>query len=218
MSETELLRQLDEEADAEYELESEEGSLFTGSALLVGCVTMAFAAITFSYFYLRELNGSRPSWRPHGLRPPMLLGDLIGLCVVAGAAVLTYGFYRLQRGSTFEWSLGAWLCTCCGWIATGLQIWQLTRLGFAPGLSGYTSVFVGFALLNCAFLFGGAYWSETVAARGLRLRTRVEPGTFLGASDAPDVRVWRGSVRGCVMFWWFMVIASTFFWVIFYVL
>lgn len=214
---TELLHQLDAEADAEYELESEEGSLFSGTALLIGAITMAWAAVTFAYFYLKELDRAK-LWRPPGLRPPTLIGDLIGLSVLAGAILFTYAVYRLHRGLAFEWELGAWLCVGCGMTATGLQVWQLTRLGFLPGEGGYTSVFVGFAILNVAFLFGGGLWAEMVAARGLRLRMKYSPETYLGVSTLPEVRVWRASLRGCLMFWWYMVLVSAFFWVLFYVL
>lgn len=214
---TQLLNQLDEEADAEYELESAEGSIFSGNALMIGAMTMAWAAVTFAYFYLRELDRG-PEWKPAGLRPPPLLGDLIGLAVLGGAVLFTYAVHRLQRGMVFEFEIAAWWCVGCGMTACGLQIWQLTRLGFLPGTSGFTSVFVGFALLNCAFLFFGSLYAETVAARALRLRRMYEPEHYLGVSVLPQVRIWRSAVRACLVFWAFMVLVETFFWVLFYVL
>lgn len=215
---TEVLRELDAEADAEYELESEEGSLFTGSVMLIGGITMAWAAVAFSYFYLREVDNQTALFRPHGVRPPFLLGNLIGISVLAGAILYSWAINRVRNGMAFEFELASWLACGCACVATALQAWQLTRLGFSPGMSGYTSVFVGFAILNIGFLFYGALWSEMVAARALRLRGMYPPETYIGVSVRPQVRVWRASTRGCLLFWWFMVLAETFFWVLFYVL
>lgn len=212
-----ILRQLDAEADAEYELESEEGSLFSGTVMLIGAMTMAWAGVVFSYFYLRQVDQAA-LFRPPGLRPPPLLGDLIGACVLAGAILFSWAVSRLRNGMAFEFQLAAWLAVGSACVATGLQAWQLTRLGFTPGRSGYTSVFIGYAILNVGFLFYGALWTEMVAARGLRLRGMYPPETFLGVSVTPQARVWRASVRGNLLFWWFMVLVTTFFWVLFYVL
>ncbi|HZD43190.1 MAG TPA: hypothetical protein VE134_03955, partial [Methanomicrobiales archaeon] len=70
---TEIPRVLDERADTEWEIESEEGSLWTGTRVLMGIVAMAWVAIAFAYFYLRSLDVGQ-LWRPHGLKlPPFLL-------------------------------------------------------------------------------------------------------------------------------------------------
>lgn len=212
-----ILRQLDAEADAEYELESEEGSLFSGSVLLIGLMTMGWSAVAFAYFYLRELD-QRALFRPPGLRPPPLLGDLIGVCVLVGAILYSWAVNRLRYGQVLEFELAAWLAVGTACVATGLQAWQLSRLGFTPGRSGYTSVFVGYAILNVGFLFFGALWTEALAARALRLRGMYPPETYLGVSVLPQARVWRASVRGALLFWWFMLLVTTFFWVLFYVL
>lgn len=211
-----ILRELDAEADAEYELESEEGSLFTGTVLLIGAMTMAWAGVAFAYFYLREIDTATLFRAGH--RPPVLLGDLIGLVILVGAILYSWGVNRLRSGMAFEFQLAAWLAVGCGCVATSLQAWQLTRLGFAPGVTGYTSVFVGYAILNVGFLFYGAFWTETVAARALRLRGMYPPETYIGVSVHPQARLWRASVRGCLLFWWFMVAATVFFWILFYVL
>lgn len=214
---TDILRELDAEADAEYELESEEGSLFSGSVMLIGVMTMAWSGVTFAYFYLRYIDNAT-LFRPHGVRPPYLLGSLIGLCIVAGAILYSWGVNRLRNGQAFEFELAGFLACGAACVATGLQAWELTRLGFHPGESGFTSVFAGFAILNIGFLFYGAFWTETVAARALRLRSMYPPETYIGVSVRPQVRVWRGSVRGALLFWWFMVLIEVFFWVLFYIL
>lgn len=208
---------LSEEADAEYELESEEGSLWTGTRLLVGLCTMAWAAVAFAYFYLREVDTGN-AWRFPGVGPPPLLGALIGGSVLVGAIVLSYGAYKFRQGLAFEWNLGAWVCVAFGLIGAGFQVWELTRLNFYPGESGYTSVFIGFAPLNTVFLLGGSLWAEFLAARTARLAKEIGPEDYLGVSTVPEVRMFRASIRGCVFFWWFMVAISVFFWVLFYIL
>lgn len=212
---------LSEEADAEYELESEEGSLWTGTRLLIGLCAMMWAAVAFAYFYLRtiDINLGGQAWRAHGVTtPPPLLGALIPLCVVAGAIMLTYGAWNFRRGLAFEWSVGAWVATILGVAATGFQGWELGRLNFYPGESGYTSLFIGFAGLNAAFILGGAFWAETLAARTTRLAKEIGPEDYMGASTHPEVRMFRASISGGVYFWWFMAAIDLFFWVLFYVL
>ena len=208
---------LSEEADAEYELESEEGSLWTGARLLAGLCTTAWSALAFAYFYLREID-TGPAWLAPGVRtPPPLLGALIAGSVVLGAIMISYGLYKFRRGLAFEWNVAAWLCVAFGLIGAVFQGWELARLNFQPGESAYTSLFVGFGPLNCAFILGGAFWAETLAARTARLARETGPEDYLGASVRPEVRVFRASMSGCVFFWWYMAAISVFFWVIFYI-
>jgi len=208
---------LSEEADAEYELESEEGSLWTGTRLLMGVWAMAWAAVAFAYFYLRALDVG-PAWRSPHVMPSPLLGTLIGGCVLLGAIMISYGSYKFRQGLGFEWNLAAWLCAGLGGVAGAGQIWQLTRLHFFPGQSGYTSVFIGFAALNVVFILGGAIWAEMLAARTLRLAREVGPHEYLGATVKPEVRIFRASISGCVYFWWFMSAISLLFYILFYIL
>lgn len=209
---------LDVRADTEWEIESEEGSLWTGSRILIGIVAMAWIGVAFSYFYLRSLDGPK-LWHPHFVpTPSLLIGTMIMLCVVLRAAVLSYGTVLLRRGLAFEWFMAGWLAVLGGLIATGLQVWALTRTGFYPGESGYTSVYIGFGLLDVGFLFTGTLWSETVVARSMRLRERMLPHEFFGLSVQPEVRLLRSSLRGCGLYSWFMAAVLVFFWFLFYIL
>ena len=207
---------LDPAAEEEYEIESTEGGLWTGSRLFVGLVTMAWSGVAFAYFYLRAIDRSG-QWDPHHLTPPPVIGTLIALCVLLGAFMLEYGRHQLRRGLRFEWLTAAWLTALFGAIAGGFQIWQLTRLPFYPGEYGYTSVFIGFAPLNVAMVLGGAYWVETIAARSIRLRAEVGPDVHLGESEHAAARHLRASLAGCNFYWWFMVLVSLLFWILFYV-
>ena len=207
---------LDREAEEEYEIESTEGGLWTGSRLFVGVVTMAWSGVAFAYFYLRAIDPSG-QWDPHHLTAPPVIGTLIAACVLLGAFMAEYGRHHLLRGLRFEWLTAAWLCVIFGAIAGGLQIWQLTRLSFYPGEYGYTSVFIGFAPLNVAMILAGVYWAETIATRSVRLRAEVDPDLHLGESQHPAVRHLRASLAGCTFYWWFMVLVSLLFWILFYV-
>lgn len=211
-------RMLDAQADTEWEIESEEGSLWTGTRVLMGLVAMIWVAVAFAYFYLRSLDRHGAWIVPHMEMPPFLLGTMIVICVVAQAGFVHYGASRLREGLAFEWMVAAWLGVVSGLIATGLQIWELTRLGFYPGESGYTSVFVGFALLNVGFLLTGALWPETIVARSMRLRGQMLPHEFFGLSVQPEVRLLRASLHGCILYLWYMAAVSLFFWFLFYVL
>lgn len=215
---TDAPRTLDERADTEWEVESEEGSLWTGTRFLIGLVSMMWVAVAFAFFYLRSLDRPHLWLPPHLVTPPLLIGTMIVLCVLFGAITLSYGSSRLRQGLAFEWFIAAWLCVALGLIATGLQVWELTRTGFYPGQSGYTSVYIGFALLNVGFLFTGTLWPEMVVARSMRLQGRVVQDEYFGLSVQPEIRLLRASLRGCNLYWWFMVVVSLFFWFIFYVL
>lgn len=213
----ELITALDEQADSEWEVESEEGSLWTGSRLLIGATAMMWAAVAFSYFYLRaEDQGA--AWRPHTISPPFLLGTIVAICAVGAAAFFSFGAYKLRQGLAFEWSVAAWLGVGLGLVATGIQVWDMTRMGFYPGEAGYTSVFVGFGLLNIGFLLGAVVWPESIVARSHRLRAKMHTDEYFGLSVQPEMRLLRASLRGAVLFWWFVSAVEIFFWFLFYVL
>lgn len=209
--------QLSEQADAEYELESEEGAIWTGTRLLIAAVSMAWAGVVFSYFYLRAIDHG-PAWYPDHAVPSLLLGSLIGGSVLGGALILTYSAWKFNQGLAFEWTFGAFLTAAVGLVGAGLQVWEMARLGFFPGEGGYTSLFVGFGPLNAVFILSGAYWAEILAARTIRLAKMVGPEDYLGFSTTPEVRVMRSSLNGCVLYWWYMVAISVMTYILFYVI
>lgn len=208
--------ELSAEADAEYELESEEGAIWTGTRLLLGIATMAWAAVVFSFFYLRALDVG-PAWFPAHTYPSKLLGSLIGGCVIFAALVLTYAAAKLRVGLSFEWTIGGFLAAAIGAVGVGLQAWEMSRLHFFPGEGGYTSLFVGFGPLNAVFILGGAYWAETLAARTLRLHKEIGPESYMAHSTVPEVRVFRHSLNGCVLYWWFAVAVEVLMYILFYI-
>ncbi|MDA8391606.1 MAG: hypothetical protein M0Z87_02185 [Actinomycetota bacterium] len=199
-----------------YETRCAEGAIWTGTRLLIGVIAMAFAGVGFAYFYLRSVN-SEGLWRPHGQTAPLLLGTEIAGAALVGAILQSYGLFRLRRGLDLDWSVATWATAGAGVLGCGLQIWELTRLGFQPGQSGYASLFVAWGPLSAALLLVGAYWSETLAARALRMKSAVAGDGGLSASQLPRARLFRASAEGAAYFWWFITTVSVLFWLLFYI-
>lgn len=202
--------------EAAYELRCAEGSLWTGGRLFIGCATFAFAALAFTYFYLRSTNSSN-LWRPGGVTAPSGFGTAIFALVVAGALMSNIGLRRIRRGSTIDWEVAGWVAVGIGLVAAALQVIELTRLGFQPGSSGYASCFVGWAPMNVAMILAGVYWLETLLARSIRLRRALAEDGGAATSQLPHARLFRASLEGCNYFWGFMGLVSVLFWLLFYV-
>jgi heme/copper-type cytochrome/quinol oxidase subunit 3 len=199
-----------------YELSAAEGSIWTGTRLLVGIATFAFASLAFAYFYLRSSNNEN-LWRPGGITAPTAIGATIAALIAAGALFHAVGLRRFRAGQTTDWLVAGWLVVLGGIIAIGLQIYELTRLPFFPGSSGYASCFIGWASLNIAAIFAGTYWLETVLAKALRLRKNMEAGEGSADVGAPSVVLFRANVESCAYFWGYLGLVSVLFWVLFYV-
>jgi heme/copper-type cytochrome/quinol oxidase subunit 3 len=199
-----------------YELRAAEGSLWTGSRLLVGIATFAFASLAFAYFYLRSAN-NEDLWRPHGVTAPTSIGAAIFTLSIAAGALLFFGNRRLRQGQRLDWQVAGWTVVLGGLVIVGLQIWELTRLGFYPGSSGYASCFIGWAAMNIGLVLGATYWIETLLARSIRLR-RALADEGAGGAALPAERLFLANADGCTLFWGFVVVISGFFWLLFYVI
>ncbi|MGH9101945.1 MAG: hypothetical protein ACRDYD_03025 [Acidimicrobiales bacterium] len=204
--------------EAAYELRCAEGATWTGSRLLIGVCTFAFAGLAFAYFYLRSIN-SEGLWRPGHVTPSILLGTLIGAAVLGGAAINSYGMRRMRAtGATTDWEVGGWLTVGLGITAFGLQVWEMSRLPFYPGSSGYSSCFIAWGIFNAVFILGGSYWLETLLARSIRLRRAVAEDGGAGRSQLPPAKLFRANMEGCSYFWWYMGLVSLLFWLLFYII
>lgn len=213
MSDEAQLRETPEEVA--YELRSAEGAIWSGGRLLIGILIFVFASLAFSYFYLRSANNEN-LWRPHGITAPTSLGTAIVTIVVAAAALNAYGTKRLRQAQSLDWEVAGWVTVFSGLLASGLQIFELTRLPFFPGSSGYASCFIGWAVLNIAMLLSGSYWLETLLARSMRLRKAVAQDGGASRSPMPAARLFRVNLDSCNYYWGFMVVVSVLFWVLFY--
>ena len=200
-----------------YELRAAEASFWTGTRLIIGIAVFVLSSLAFAYFYLRSVN-SENLWRPGGLTAPTGTGAAIMAFTVATAGTVVLAVRRLRRGSTVDWQVAGWIAVVGGLLTIGLQIWQLTRLPFFPGTSGYASCFVGWAVINILMLLSGVYWCETFLARFLRLRRAFADEGGAPGVPLPSARLFRANADGCLYYWGFVAGAAVFFWLLYYVI
>ncbi len=152
-----------------YELRASEGAIWIGSRLLLGILAFAFASLGFAYFYLRSMNNAN-LWRPHGVTASVSFGVAILVISLVASGLSVYGSWRRRTGRVLDSTVAGWMTLAAGGLAAGVQMWELFELRFYPGSSGYASCFIGWAVLNIALLLSGAYWSESMLVRSLRIR------------------------------------------------
>ncbi|MHB1781910.1 MAG: hypothetical protein ACYCTE_04315, partial [Acidimicrobiales bacterium] len=128
------------------------------------------------------------------------------------------GTLRMRKGQSVDWEVSGWTAVGGLLLATAMQIWELTRLPFFPGSSGYSSTFIGWAALNATLLLTSAYWLETLLARAIRMRRAVSEDGGPARSAAPPARLFRASLEGCSQYVLFAAFVNLLFWVLFYVL
>ncbi len=202
----ELVENFDEAA---FEQTAKVNSYFTASRFLVASSAMLQGGLVFAFFYLRSVNSSG-LWRlPHQI-PSIILGSLIAVAAIAAAGVNLGGLSRLRKNVRLDWQVSTGIAVFLELFATGMQIWQLTRIPFFPGSSGYASVFVGWAVINVVFLLGAAYWVETLLARSLRV------GSETGNTSDSDPS-FTASVEAGAFFLNFMAVTEIVIFVLFYI-
>lgn len=201
--------------EAAYEARAAEGAMWTGGRLLIAIMAFAFAALAFTYFYLRSANQDH-LWRPSGVTAPTAIGAAIMAFTLAAAALLYYGTQRLRRSALLDWEVAGWSALLAGLMALGLQCWEFTNLSFSPGSSGYASVFIGWSVMNVGLLFSGIYWTETQLTRHVRLRRARSQEGSTGSAVAIS-RLARINLVSMAQYWVFIGMVGLFFWVFLYV-
>lgn len=205
---------LEGEAEHAYEHQQMWGAYWTGARLLLGAWAMLNGCFVFAYVYLRNLN-SENDWKAHS-NPSLLLGAVVLSCVIVSAAVATYSGRRLRtRAAALDWLVGSGIALGLALAAAGFQMWDLGRLDFQPGRSGYGSLFVGWQPVMIFAFLGGAYWLETLMARAVRHRRLVRP--IATAVRDEDVTMFRGSLDGFGVFWNFVAFTEVIVFILFYV-
>jgi heme/copper-type cytochrome/quinol oxidase subunit 3 len=196
-----------------YEERAAETAVYIGGKLAIAIYAFAFAALAFAYFYLRSSN-SQDLWRPGHITAPTTAGAWIMGFSVAGAVSFWYGVAKFRRNQFGDWQVAGWVAVAMALGGVGVQSWEFASVPFAPGSSGYSSVWVAWAGMNIVLLLSVAYWSETLLARTARLQRALRDDGG-GASLPGTFRVNVGAASG---FWIFAVVVFVLFWVFFYLL
>jgi heme/copper-type cytochrome/quinol oxidase subunit 3 len=202
--------------EVEFELRASEGAMWTGTRLLIGIVAFGFASLAFAYFYLRSADNQN-LWRPGHVTASIGLGTAIFIVTLAAGALLSFGQFRLRQGSRIDWVVAGWVTVGAGLVAVLLQIWELIKLPFYPGSSGYSSCFIAWAVMNISLLLGSVYWIETLLARSIRLHRALVSEAGHTAALPPE-RMFMANAAGCALFWQFAAVVSAFFWLLFYII
>ncbi len=213
---TETYRHEPSSEEREYELRAHIGAYWSGGRLFIGMYTFLVASLVFSYFYLRSSNNGQ-LWRPHHVTAPLAYGWAIAICMLLTSSLAIFGQSRLRRGAVNDWQVAGWTGVGTGLLALFLQCWQLTRLGFFPGASGYASTFIGYVVLNIMTIIAATYWLETTLAKSLHLRTK-QGGINPELSDTPLARALRADVASMTYFQGFLVLVVALLFTMFYLM
>ena len=191
---------------------------WTGSRLAVGGLSFLFGAFVFAYFYLRSLDSSG-RWHGSGfIQPNRAMGTIIIAIIVISAVVQTLALQRIKAGNKRAWQAGALAALILGLAAVALMIIQLLNLPFAPGSSGFSSVFVGTTPVYLAVVLAVMVWLETLLMRSRYIPAISfveQPPTF---TEAFTVQRFQSNLSAFTLMWNYMAGVGILFWVLFYLL
>jgi hypothetical protein len=205
---------IDEE---QYYHDAQLGAIWSASRTLIPVVAALYGGIYFAYFYLRSLN-SNNLWDPHHITASKIIGFSIMVLGVVAALVQVFVNRRLRRGFTNDFIVGSAFNTLLLLIATGLQVWTLTRLPFPPGYSGYSGVYIAFGPVNAVVLGLTAFWLFTLMMRAIRSYGFYKPDGGIGLSAYRNAENFRASLDGYSAFVIFMALIGIFSWYLYFVL
>jgi hypothetical protein len=146
----------------------------------------------------------------------MATGVVIAALIVVSAAVQTLALQRIKAGNKSAWLAGATVALVLGLAAVGIQVWQLTDLGFWPGASGMASVFVGFYPVFLTIAFCAMVWLEILImrCRGISQMSFVEqPPTY---AEAFSVQRFQASLSAFTVTWNYLAVVALIAWILFY--
>ncbi len=204
--------------DEGYYHESALNATWTGSRLAIGGLTFLFGAFAFAYFYLRSLNSSG-RWQGSGfVHPSLWMGTTIMLLAVLSAGVHYFVLQRIKAGRKQTWQIGALIALALGLAAVAMQIYQLVDLPFAPGSSGFASVFTGFYPVFLVIQLAVMIWLEILLAtsRYIPALSFVEqPPTY---TETHVVQRFQASLSAFSTIWNYLALMALLFWLLFYAL
>ena len=198
--------------------ESALNATWTGSRLAIGGLTFLFGAFLFAYFYLRSLNSSGLWQGPGFVRPSLWIGTTIMLLAEVSAGVHYFGLQRIKAGGKSTWQITGLLALGLGLAAVAFQIYQLVDLPFAPGSSGYASVFTGFYPVFLVIQLAVLLWLEILLARSRfipALSFVEQPPTY---TETHAVQRFQASLSAFSTTWNYMALMALLFWFLFYAL
>jgi heme/copper-type cytochrome/quinol oxidase subunit 3 len=198
--------------------ESALNATWTGSRLAIGGLTFLFGAFLFAYFYLRSLNSSG-RWQGSGfIRPSLWIGTTIMLLAALSAGVHYFGLQRIKAGNKRAWQVNGLIAMGFGLAAVAFQIYQLVDLPFAPGSSGYASVFSGFYPVFLVVQLAVLVWLEILLARSRfipALSFVEQPPTY---TETHAVQRFQASLSAFSTTWNYLALMALLFWFLFYAL
>jgi heme/copper-type cytochrome/quinol oxidase subunit 3 len=198
--------------------ESALNATWTSSRLAIGGLMFLFGAFLFAYFYLRSLNSSGRWQGPGFIRPSLWIGTTILLLAELSAGVHYFGLQRIKAGHKSTWQIDGLIALGLGLAAVAFQVYQLADLPFAPGSSGYASVFTGFYSIFLFIQLAVLVWLEILLARS-RFIPAVsfveQPPTY---TETRDVQRFQASLSAFSTVWNYMALMALLFWFLFYAL
>ncbi|MDP9021819.1 MAG: cbb3-type cytochrome c oxidase subunit I, partial [Actinomycetota bacterium] len=162
-----------------------------GMGLAILFVAIAFGALVISYFYLRLEN---PDWPPPGVADPRVWWAAVPAAIlVVSAGAMHWAVRRLAAGEQRRFIVGLVAVLVLGLSAAGVQLWDVSQVGFGLGDHAYGSIFHtlnGFlvTVFAAATIMVGsvAFW----ATRGMYNRRRYAPVTNVARAWTAMVVVW----------------------------
>jgi len=191
---------------------------WTGSRFAVGALAFLYGGLAFAYFYLRSINSSGRWEGAHFHAPQIGYGVTILVLVLLSAIIQYVGLQRIKAGAKSAWQAAALAALVLGVAAVVLQIIALLNLPFAPGSSGFASVYSDTYPVLLVSWLGAMLWLEILVMRirPLAAISFVEqPPTY---AEAFAVQRFQSSLSAFTLIWNFMAVVTLFFFLLFYVL
>jgi heme/copper-type cytochrome/quinol oxidase subunit 3 len=177
----------------------EERTLLLGNRLFLGANTMLMLAMLFAFLFLRSQNYGG-MWRPSGIADLSALPMAIILLLQLGGLVAVRAALTVARGSGAWRSIGI-VALAVGLVAGGLRVWYQYNLGSGWTINNgtYTAVSEMWLGIFIVELLIACLWILTIVLPGPRSHDR-----------AAALR----NLRAFSEFWLYLLIASTFAWLL----
>jgi hypothetical protein len=174
-------------------------TLMMGNRLFLGANTMLMGAMIFAYLFLRG-NNYGGNWRPDGIADLPSVSMAVTLLLQLACLVAVLGALRAVQGGGDVRALGA-VALVFGLAAGVARVWYQYNLGSGWVITNgtYTAVSeMWFAILIVELLLGW-FWLLSIVVTGPRNSTKAATTRHLRAFSE---------------FWFYMLIASTFVWLL----